>query len=176
MLNQRRFRGIIWNARISGLTIPETAVAELDRLWSDWVKAVDAGKDTISTEARAHGIIDPAFIPDAEGRKLITQHVSYERSARNRQRALEIHGTKCRVCCFDFDAFYGPSLSRGYIEIHHIKSITRVHGGVISPVKDLVPLCANCHTMAHREPGKIVSIKKLRAIVSANRKVKAVHA
>lgn len=90
----------------------------------------------IETEQRTHGIPDLLFVPDEEGRKKIVQHVSYERSRKNRARALEIHGTVCTVCGFDFNAFYGKDLASDYIEVHHVDSITAQEGKRINPHVD----------------------------------------
>jgi predicted HNH restriction endonuclease len=54
-----------------------------------------------------HGDVDEKVIRDGEGRKRIVQHVSYERSRKNRDLAVRIHGTVCHVCGFDFDEVYG---------------------------------------------------------------------
>jgi hypothetical protein len=51
-------------------------------------KGEATASSAIATEERAHGIADEGFVPDAEGRRIINQHVTYERSARNRARAL----------------------------------------------------------------------------------------
>ena len=128
-------------------------------------KAEATAASAIAAEERAHGIADEEFVPDAEGRRIIRQHVTYERSPRNRARALEIHGTKCVVCGFDFNEFYGAELAREYIEVHHTRSITEMRGDVVNPETDLAPICSNCHSMAHRERGRIVSVAELKAAV-----------
>jgi predicted HNH restriction endonuclease len=70
------------------------------------------------------------------------------------------------VCGFDFNQFYGADLARAYIEVHHTKSITEVDGGVVNPETDLVPLCSNCHSMAHREHGRIIPLEESRNLVA----------
>lgn len=127
--------------------------------------------DSLETEFITHGIINEDFIPDPEGRRAVHQHVTYERSQRNRAKALEIHGNKCMACEFDFDDTYGHDHSRGYIEIHHVQSITQINGPVC-PETDLIPLCSNCHSMAHRKKGTILSLKELRELI--NRKFKPI--
>ena len=49
---------------------------------------------------------------------------------------------------FDFNAVYGREFARDFIEIHHVETVA---AGVrtTDPSRDLVPLCANCHKMAH---------------------------
>jgi 5-methylcytosine-specific restriction enzyme A len=132
-----------------------------------------AAVSAIATEERTHGTDDATFVPDGEGRRIIRQQVMYERSPRNRARALEIHGMKCMVCGFDFNEFYGSDLARDYIEVHHTKSITEVGGDVVNPETDLVPLCSNCHSMAHRERGRIISVDELKATVKTKSEARA---
>lgn len=124
--------------------------------------------DSLVTELITHGQPNEEFVPDKEGRRVIRQHVSYERSSRNRKRALEIHGNRCAVCGFSFDDLYGADHARGYIEIHHVKSITEIDGSV-DPKTDLIPLCSNCHSMAHRERNTIISLQRLRNLIRENR-------
>jgi 5-methylcytosine-specific restriction protein A len=117
------------------------------------------------TEDVTHGLGEN-FVGDEEGRRRYALHVTYERSRRNRTEAIRIHGTRCRCCGFDFNRFYGPDLARDYIEIHHAKSITKTDGRV-NPMTDLEPLCSNCHTMAHRQRGKILSVEELQEFMMA---------
>lgn len=121
--------------------------------------------NTLETELLTHGQPNEEFIPDVEGRRIIRRHVSYERSPRNRQRALEIHGNSCKSCGFSFDAAYGPDHARGFIEIHHVKSITEANGKPVNPGSDLMPLCSNCHSMAHREKGRILTVDEIKALL-----------
>lgn len=123
-----------------------------------------AALSSLITEQAAHGQVDEKFFGDEEGKRRLYTHVHYERSRKNRAKAIEIHGTKCKVCGFDFNKFYGKKLARNYIEIHHIKSITKVKG-VVNPKTDLVPLCSNCHSMIHRDKNKILPIEELKRII-----------
>ena len=66
---------------------------------------------SIATEQETHGTGDDHFTPDEEGRKRLTQHITYERSRRNRAKAIEIHGTSCSACGFNFNEVYGASIS-----------------------------------------------------------------
>ena len=123
--------------------------------------------DSLETELITHGQPNEGFVPDDEGRRSIQQHVSYERSQKNRRLALEIHGNLCTACGFSFDRVYGAQYARGFVEVHHVKSITEINGPV-NPETDLIPLCSNCHSMAHRERGRILSVSEIRAFIQAN--------
>ena len=121
-------------------------------------------EESLQVDDIAHGDVDEKMIPDSEGRKRIVQHVNYERSQKNRRLAIEKHGTTCTVCEFNFDETYGKDYADGYIQIHHIKPVSEYEGEV-DPETDMVPLCANCHAMAHRRRATVTSIEKLKALI-----------
>lgn len=125
----------------------------------------------IASEEIARGDVEEEFVPDPEGRRKIRQHVIYERSRKNRAKAIEIHGLSCKACNFNFSAFYGSELAREYIEIHHTKSIAEINGPV-NPQTDLFPLCSNCHSMVHRRAIGIMPIDELKEhIIFASQRV-----
>lgn len=87
----------------------------------------------------------------------------YERDRRNRAAALAIHGSACLACGMDFGRTYGPHAD-GYIEVHHVVQVSQLGSDyVIDPKEDLVPLCPNCHAVAHRRnpPFRVHEIKGL---------------
>lgn len=88
----------------------------------------------------------------------------YERSPANRAAAIAVHGAICASCGFDFARFYG-ALGDGFIEVHHRTPVSLMGKSyVIDPVKDLVPLCSNCHQMVHREDPPVIA-EKLREML-----------
>jgi hypothetical protein len=103
---------------------------------------------------------------DPEGRKRLRLHVVYERSRKNREKALAYHKPVCAACDFDFNAFYGAELANAFVEIHHRVSITELDGRIVNPETDLVPLCSNCHRMVHRRRGEIMRVEDLRAVIT----------
>ncbi|MGD0884891.1 MAG: hypothetical protein ABSA46_08470 [Thermodesulfovibrionales bacterium] len=78
---------------------------------------------------------------------------AYERNPKARKICIEHYGTVCSVCEFSFQNKYG-SVGRGYIHVHHLTLISEVRGDyVIDPIRDLRPICPNCHAMIHsRKP------------------------
>ncbi|HAS6350087.1 TPA: HNH endonuclease [Vibrio parahaemolyticus] len=75
---------------------------------------------------------------------------TYERNSAARQKCLDFHGYNCKVCDFDFAEVYGE-IGKGFIHVHHIVQIANIKREYeLDPVKDLVPLCPNCHAMVHR--------------------------
>jgi len=86
---------------------------------------------------------------DEEGRPVEERSVRYERSRANRIRCLNFHGFDCVVCGFNFESAYG-SLGRGFVEVHHLFAVAAMPPGYRpDPTSEMVPLCANCHRMAH---------------------------
>lgn len=91
----------------------------------------------------------------------------YERDARLRRDAIAEHGTGCMGCGFDFDTVYGPSHSRGYVEVHHCIPLADKGVRKTDPKTDLIVLCANCHRMVHRRRDVCLSLDELRAKLEA---------
>ena len=128
----------------------------------DSAEALAAG--SIETESATHGSAFEEFVADEEGRQRIREHVDYERSRHNRARAIAIHGTRCTACGFSFDEIYGPEHAASYIEVHHVVSIAA--GPVVpDPSTDLIPLCSNCHSMAHRRRGAPLAVEEIRQLL-----------
>lgn len=76
---------------------------------------------------------------------------SYERNLEARKKCIEKYGCKCFLCGFDFSKKYG-AIGEGIIEVHHIKPLSQIKSEyVVDPIKDLIPICPNCHTMVHRK-------------------------
>lgn len=100
-----------------------------------------------------------------EGRLRQSSITRYERSARNRALCIAANGTTCAVCGFDFAKHYG-AFAAGYIEVHHKQPLSTIgHSHSVDPIKDLVPLCPNCHAAVHMKNPPI-SPEELRAIVA----------
>jgi 5-methylcytosine-specific restriction protein A len=86
----------------------------------------------------------------AEGDAQRVLSTKYERNRRNRDLCIAAQGACCVICGFDFGKAYGP-MGEGYIHVHHVVPISKLGPGyVIDPVRDLVPVCPNCHAMLHR--------------------------
>lgn len=90
--------------------------------------------------------------PDAykEGRISYVHAVGYERNKGAREACIRHYGCQCAVCGFNFEKMYGD-IGRDFIEVHHIVPIHKRSGEyIVDPIKDLRPLCSNCHSMIHR--------------------------
>jgi 5-methylcytosine-specific restriction protein A len=80
-----------------------------------------------------------------------TERVSrgYERKPINRDVCLSLKGRRCHCCGFDFAEKYGRDAD-GFIEIHHRVPVAGMGPGyLVHPVRDLFPVCSNCHSVIH---------------------------
>jgi hypothetical protein len=88
-----------------------------------------------------------------EGERLRRERVYFARNPGLRDEAIQVYGLHCAACGFDFEAAYG-ALGKGFIEVHHREQLSTqarlFDAGWTASVKDVRPLCANCHRMAHR--------------------------
>ncbi len=74
----------------------------------------------------------------------------YERNPINRQLCLIANGYICKICGFDFEKTYGE-IGYHFIHVHHIVPVSESQEEYeIDPVKDLIPVCPNCHAMLHK--------------------------
>lgn len=99
----------------------------------------------------------------AEG--AITQVVvnAYERNPEARRLCIQAYSPKCSVCGFDFESAYGPDFA-GFIHVHHLRPLSDVGQAYeVDPVKDLRPVCPNCHAAIHhgRELRTIEEVREL---------------
>jgi hypothetical protein len=100
---------------------------------------------------------------EGEKRERISQY--YEREPKLRAAAIALHGTKCMVCGFDFEAVYG-SHGAGYVEVHHLRPVSSLQTTTrVNPQTDMVVLCANCHRMIHRSRDGMLSPDELRSLL-----------
>jgi 5-methylcytosine-specific restriction endonuclease McrA len=77
----------------------------------------------------------------------------YERDPCARRECIRSYGTACAICGFDFVGTYGNVMD-GFIHVHHVKPLSTVGDDYeVDAVRDLVPVCPNCHAVLHyREP------------------------
>ncbi|WP_084282210.1 HNH endonuclease [Deefgea rivuli] len=92
---------------------------------------------------------------------------NYERNSIARSKCIEKHGYDCSVCNFNFEQKYGE-LGKGFIHVHHLRALASIQKEYqIDPIKDLRPVCPNCHAMLHRK-NPILSIEELKAIIESS--------
>lgn len=72
---------------------------------------------------------------------------------------LDIKGYDCEICGFSFEKMYGE-IGKNYIHVHHLKPLSEIKEEyVMNPKEDLIPVCANCHAMIHRNSDQLSMIE-----------------
>jgi len=73
----------------------------------------------------------------------------HERNQEARLKCISHYGDSCNVCGFNFGQVYGDT-AKGFIHVHHITPLADIGEEYqVNPITDLVPLCANCHSVVH---------------------------
>ena len=86
-----------------------------------------------------------------EGAEKAVLSKKYERNRLNRELCLLNKGYRCSICGFDFEDLYG-NIGKHFIHVHHIIPVSQIGPDyIINPVKDLIPVCPNCHAMLHKK-------------------------
>jgi hypothetical protein len=87
----------------------------------------------------------------------------YERNPEARRQCLAHYGYRCQACDQSLEKIYG-SIGRKIIHVHHHLDPISKSGGVhsVDPIRDLRPVCPNCHAVIHsvNPPYSIADIRK----------------
>lgn len=116
----------------------------------------------------AQGVVSTSDEKTPQFAKKLTMVVNrYERDPQKRLECIEHYGYECQICGFSFEKAYG-NLGKDFCHVHHIEPLGEVGGENknLDPIKDLLPVCANCHEMLHRrkvalKPEELITQLKL---------------
>ena len=94
-----------------------------------------------------------------EGNKIRVAINRYERSLRAKNKCLKHYKRKCVICSFEDNASRYSDID--IIEVHHLKPISEINEEyAVDPIKDLRPVCPNCHRALHsRNPAYSIELK-----------------
>lgn len=88
-----------------------------------------------------------AEYPEGTARQVVVN--AYERNAEARVRCLRHYGSSCTVCNVTLSDVYGP-IAEGFVHVHHLKPLSEIGGAYsVDPIRDLRPVCPNCHAIIH---------------------------
>ena len=91
---------------------------------------------------------------------------AYERNPLAREACLKHYGLSCVACGFNFEKTFGK-FAQGFIHVHHLIPMSDIGGSYeVDPIKDLRPVCPNCHAAIHIG-GKVRSIEEIKKLLSA---------
>ncbi len=93
-------------------------------------------------------------------------HDSVERNRVARRLCLEHYGYVCQACGLNFADHFGADFA-GIIDVHHLNPLGESKEmQMVDPIKDLIPLCPNCHRMIHKGSYGLLTLNELRCIVN----------
>lgn len=129
-------------------------------------RKLEAARDAVTDSVLPEEIIQTSGLVEGAVRSITVN--AYERNPQARRQCINAHGTTCCICGFNFGAVYGM-VADGYIHVHHIRPLSEVNGEyVVDPVKDLRPVCPNCHAVLHLG-GEYRSIEEVKNMLEDNR-------
>jgi 5-methylcytosine-specific restriction protein A len=148
-------RGVLWSPRASGTSLPAKAASKVESLWRRHLGR-DGANFALFTDAATlpEEIGDDLLGPAADKRlpagsvRRITVN-AYERNSGAREKCVEYYKARCSACGLDFGERFGKDFA-GLIHVHHVTPLSKV--GIrykVNPIKDLLPVCPNCHAMLH---------------------------
>ena len=139
-----------------------------DVFWKSAGSAVAEGQNqrwtfvACSTDAGAKNEIHK------EGARYSVTSTAIERNPASREKCIQYYGAVCMACGFDFESTYGK-IGKGYIHVHHRIDLALQKGvHTVDPVKDLIPLCPNCHAMIHKET-PAMEVEELKSVLRKNK-------
>ncbi|MGP4034013.1 HNH endonuclease [Pseudarthrobacter sp. 1C304] len=147
--------GIPWEAgEPAGLGVEPADEAAIRALWRNY--APPPGPDPT--------LPAPGTYPQHAVTRAVVNR--YEQDPDARRACLAHHGTSCAACGFSFEQKYG-GIGTGFIPVHHLVPAALLGGSYeLDPLADLVPLCANCHAMAHIGVETPRTVAELRRIIA----------
>ena len=75
----------------------------------------------------------------------------FERDKKAREACLKHFGYNCQICNFNFEDVYG-NIGTNSIHVHHIIPLAKVGQAYkVNPIRDLIPVCPNCHLILHKK-------------------------
>ena len=97
-------------------------------------------------------IDENASLPEGAKRRITVN--AYERNRKARDLCIKKYKAKCCICGFSFEDTYGEA-AEGFIHVHHVKPLSEIRTKyTVDPVKDLRPVCPNCHAVIHIRKGE----------------------
>lgn len=102
-----------------------------------------------STRAARAGSTEQALnLMEGALKRVVTSR--FERKPALRRACVAHYGSLCAVCGFSFERTFGP-IGRGFIHVHHLVPLHSTGAASVDAIKDLRPVCPNCHAMLHRD-------------------------
>ena len=159
-LQKGKLKNMLWSNQSSGVVIPNDVATELEKIWTNYVsmKINQVERQDVNQEeiVNADRYCEGAVTTIAVNR--------FERNAFARSACIQTYGYKCYACGINLEDIYGER-AKDFIHIHHTVPLAKVRKEYyVDPIKDLKPLCPNCHAVLHRYKPAL-TIDELKQII-----------
>lgn len=149
-----------WFPQQSGISIKEEVLESLESNWFNFIKE----NKYIKNSFVSNDVTTQFKKTYKEGKSKDIVQTRYERNPEARKRCLKHFGYSCKVCSYDFEKHFGE-IGKGFIHVHHINQISEIGKEYeVDPIKDLIPVCPNCHAMIHSKRPAF-TIKEIKEII-----------
>lgn len=153
-----------WQPRAAGISVRQELVDELEAVWFDFL---------ITQKIRHNPFVptnDHNHKTYKEGTPNQISVTKYERNPFARKKCLEYYGYTCVACNFNFEETYGQ-IGKDFIHVHHLAQVATIGQTYeIDPIKDLRPVCPNCHSIIHRQKTPL-TIDEVKMLIKQNANV-----
>ena len=150
-----------WHPQASGTSVKPDFTEVLEEVWFHFLNSSPIRHNPFVPS------LDGKQKTYFEGKSTEVTLTKYERNPYARKMCIEYFGYSCIICGFNFESEYGE-IGRDYIHVHHLNQIAAIGTKYeVDPTKDLVPVCANCHSIIHRKREPL-GIDEVRQMVSAS--------
>lgn len=142
------WKQLSWSLKVSPLEINTENETLTEKLINTWSERFLGSVLAMSPLEEIQSADEVTGLPEGAQMKVTVNR--YERNRLNRKLCISHHGSTCKVCNFDFAKTYGK-IGEGFIHVHHVIPVSKLGADyMIDPVKDLIPVCPNCHYMLHQ--------------------------
>jgi len=145
-LQKGKLEKMEWSNQSSGIIIPSDIALELEKMWSSYNNTIIQSKNR--NELIPEEIVNSNNYFEGATVKILVNR--FERNAEARRVCIQHYGCKCYVCKVALEDIYGDR-AKDFIHVHHVIPLGKIGKEYkLNPIKDLRPLCPNCHAVIHR--------------------------
>lgn len=158
-LNRHPFADAHWSTQMSGIQIAEPVAGQLEALWGE--RTGGGGPKGLEEL--------PTATPKTEKHSSRVYVNRYERNSRVRALCLSHYGMKCSGCERLLADLYGTQAS-DIVHVHHLTPLADIPDGFeIDPIRDLRPVCPNCHAVIHSKQPPY-TVDEIRAMIAEEKR------
>lgn len=165
-----------WVNRPTRKSIKEVYIRVKDLPFNEYLEDVKSllYNDDLNCISEAEGT-EPIILNESlilnEGQKKLILSTTYERNLKARKICLDYYGPICQICGFDAEKIYGLKF-KGKIQVHHKVPLNEIGKNYrVDPIKDLVPVCPNCHMIIHSKKNGYYTINEISKKVKESNSV-----